>query len=287
MKFHDAELDSLNPKEPKDLSTLLGRLCGERVIIGCLSEAACGRCQQCMNWTILGKRVESNSFTLEQFNDILLLSNQRQVSRAFFEFFFRPTAGQVTFDQIRRGISTFEGFAMLRFGNVRYAFRKLYELDSAELQAELGEYSNTPDDLLKGFRGRLDKPGLPMEVAADKTWLLGYIARGAADHDFATYYAMATLLGQKAESEFIGKLDEIQQTIYRKRKEELGAANGGWREQFADLESIRSPIEELQEKLKQTRQNGWLNTTHYLALDFMDVYVATSMREKWEFEDTG
>jgi len=27
------------------------------------------------------------------------------------------------------------------------------------------------------------------------------------------------------------------------------------------------------------------NTSHYLALDYMDVYVATSMREQWEFED--
>ena len=37
--------------------------------------------------------------------------------------------------------------------------------------------------------------------------------------------------------------------------------------------------------LKEIRSQGWRNTSHYLASDCMDVYVATSMREKWEFED--
>jgi hypothetical protein len=237
-----------------------------------------------MNWEILSGRLGSEAFSLEQFNDILLLCNQRPIGEAFFRFFFRPTAGHVNFDQIKQAIANFEGYALLLFGNVRFAYRKLYELDAKALETEIGHLSRKTKELEDVYHKRLPSSILPAEIERDDTWLLGYIAKGAADHDIATYHAMSTILGQENESEFLEQLDEDQKKLYVKRKRDLSTSTA-WEGIFADLDPIRTMVDELQGKLLKTRRNGWLNTSHYLAADFMDVYVATSMRERWEFED--
>ena len=237
-----------------------------------------------MNWEILSVRLVAKSFSLEQFNDILLLCNQRPIGKAFFEFFFQPVDGHVNFDQIKKGIVKFEGFALLLFGNIRFAFRKLYQLNKMALEAELGSSGKNNNELEDTYRARLDSTELPAEINREDSWLLGYIAKGAADHDIATYHAMATILGRENETEFLDHLDDDQKKLYSKRKTDLSTSSE-WKTIFSDLASIQLKVNELQEKLLKTRRGGWLNTSHYLASDFMDVYVATSMRERWEFED--
>src|SRR6266568_2563711 len=137
MMFTDPELKALSPKGSVDLARMMSRLCGQTVKVGCSRNPACQKCQSCMNWEILSGRLGSQAFSLEQFNDILLLCNQRPIGEAFFQFFFKPTAGCVNFDQIKQAIANFEGFALLLFGNVRFAYRKLYQLDAKALEAEI------------------------------------------------------------------------------------------------------------------------------------------------------
>jgi hypothetical protein len=237
-----------------------------------------------MNWEILSRRLASQAFSLEQFNDILLLCNQRPIGEAFFQFFFQPTAGRVNFRQIKKAITKFEGFALLLFGNVRFAYRKLYQLDTRALEAKVGHLGWKSGELEDIYHKRIPSNALPAEIKRDDTWLLGYIAKGAADYDIATYHAMRTILRQENESEFLEHLDEDQKKLYVRRKTELSTLTA-WKRIFADLDPIQAAVEKLQEKLLKTRRSGWLNTSHYLAADFMDVYVATSMRERWEFED--
>jgi hypothetical protein len=237
-----------------------------------------------MNWKILSGRLGAQSFTLEQFNNILLLCNQTPIGEAFFQFFFDPKAGHVDFDQIKRAIANFEGFALLLYGNVRFAFRKLYQLDGHTLEVEIGRVGSKSETLADNYHKRLPANTLPAEIRRDDTWLLGYIAKGAADHDIATYHAMMTVLGQENESDFLERLDPDQKRLYVKRKKEL-TTDTVWKGIFVDLDPIREKVDELQRQVLKTRMNGWLNTTHYLSADYMDVYVATSMRERWEFED--
>jgi hypothetical protein len=237
-----------------------------------------------MNWEIVSRRLSSESFSLEQFNEILLLCNQRPIGRAFFEFFFEPTGGRVDFDRIKRGIAKFEGFALLRFGNVRFAYRSLYQLAEAELLGRLGDWAAGSKDLEDDYRRRPPPSNLPAEIDPADTWLLGYIAKGAADRDIATYHAMCTVLGQEGEPGVLELLEDEQKKAYGRRRAEL-RASAEWKAVFTDLTTTRERVEELQSKLSETRRAGWLNTGHYLAADYMDVYVATSMRERWEFED--
>jgi hypothetical protein len=94
MNFIDKESPGLDLRDPRDLSRILSCLCAERVNVGCTESPPWQRCQSCMNWTILEKRLRSEFLSLEQFNDTLLLSNQRPIGRAFFERFFQPIDGK-------------------------------------------------------------------------------------------------------------------------------------------------------------------------------------------------
>jgi len=45
-------------------------------------------------------------------------------------------------------------------------------------------------------------------------------------------------------------------------------------------------ISRMNNEIERTEKTGLANTDIYLTWDYMDVYVATSMRNKWEYEDT-
>ncbi len=56
-----------------------------------------------------------------EFNEMLLLLNQDRVSKDFFDFFWQGPRANL--NAIRDGITRFRGFALLRFGNFRFAYR--------------------------------------------------------------------------------------------------------------------------------------------------------------------
>jgi hypothetical protein len=97
---------------------------------------------------------------------------------------------------------------------------------------------------------------------------------------------MAALSGSEDETAILHrfKFDDEQRELYDKRKSFLSSGSA-WKNEIPSLSLIESEIATLVSTLKETRAQGWRNTSHYLASDCMDVYVATSMRERWEFED--
>jgi hypothetical protein len=286
MQFDDDDVKGIDPTIKSGLGKLLGHLCGEQILLGCGAPTPCNRCQACMNWQVLESRLKSPALSLEDLNDILLLADQFPLGSAFFEFFLSNGEKAVTFEELKQGIVNFKGFALLRYGNVRFAYRELYELRKDELAAQLGRWHTKPGVLKKQYGSRRSAPALPQEIPAELTWMLGYIAKGGADRDLATYAAMAYLLDPTQERAILSKFsfNEEQKLLYDQRKPFL-QSTPRWKEQFKDLTQIEDQIRKLGASIGQTRQHGWLNTSHYLASDCMDVYVATSMRERWEFED--
>src|SRR5262249_4681644 len=152
------------------------------------------KCQACINWSVLKARLKPATLSLEDLNDTLLLVDQFPLGEAFFDFFLSEGEKAITFDELKQGIIRFRGFALLQFGNVRFAYRELYKLPKHELLAKLGRWHTDTASLKKRFGIRRNAQPLPQEIPANKTWLLGYIAKGGADRDFATYAAMASLL---------------------------------------------------------------------------------------------
>ncbi len=290
MRFRCRDIERLDLNTKNGIFELLSRLCGQPVQIGCqrgtgaTQKKECGNCQGCMNWRILRQRLQGGTFGLEQFNDILLLVNQRPIDRRFFDFFFRPQNGRIGFDDLKRGVARFQGLAMLCYGNIRFAYRRFYEPRSDQLPEEFKLYEDSERGKLKGLTSRPKGRNLPQAISGSKTWLLGYLARVEADRDIATYYAMAELLGTEVESKFLATLDNEQKRRYSQARRTY-ARMKDWRSKFGDLRKLRKRVLQLQDEFSRTRSAGWLNTAHYLAIDFMDVYVATSMRQTWEFED--
>jgi hypothetical protein len=284
MEFEDRDVQVLNPKLQQGLRKVLEFLCGEKLSIGCAQKTPCKNCQACMNWQVLSSRLKLTSLTLEDLNDILLLADQFPLSRDFFDFFFSDGKTEITFDQLTSGVIRFEGFAVMKFGNVRFAYRQMYNLRKPALLNMLGRLGEEEAVLKKRYRGRREPPALPADIPANRTWFLGYIARSAGDKDIATYIAMRVLL-KLTDEKALSFLSQQQRELYTPRKKFLEDNATLWKPKFENLSKIATEAELLQKNLKETRIQGWLNTSHYLASDCMDVYVATSMREQWEFED--
>jgi hypothetical protein len=284
MRFHCNEIQSLKLGKLTDLRTVLKYLCGEDIFLGCLISQDCGKCQGCVNWEILSRKLRVPTISFEEFNDILLLANQRPVSSGFFEFFFLPKNRRVNHAGIKQGVIRFLGFAILCFGNVRFAYRELRPLSKREIYAALSPFSETSRKTMRRYSERLPPKPLPAQMPACDTWLLGYIAKAHTDQDIASYYALESLHGLKKPSDIRKSLEESQIVLFdRARRVLAGYAQRSIAK--AAMPTIRKKVSALQQSLVRARSKGWLNTTHYLSIDHMDVYVATSMRERWEYED--
>jgi hypothetical protein len=195
------------------------------------------------------ERVKNEDLNYAQFNELLLLLDQDRVSPAFFDYFFK---NHMTLEEMRKNIIHFRGFAILAFGNFRFAYKELSRCKSEKhLMHLLRPFSKVSSDRKSEFSGR-PSTALKIEVIpGDKTWCNGYIAK-------KKYEKEAKLIKKKLAAE---ESDELER-------------------QAEYYEQLGLNIEEIEAKALR-------NTDAYLAWDYMDVYVATSMRNSWEFEDTG
>ena len=69
--------------------------------------------------TRLIDRMKTGGINYAQFNEFLLLLNQDRISEDFYNFFFGNN--NIDIKELRKGISKFRGFALLCFGNFRFA----------------------------------------------------------------------------------------------------------------------------------------------------------------------
>lgn len=133
---------------------------------------------------------------------------------------------------LRAAVDKFRMLAVLRFGNVKYAFKYLSKLDRDTLGAELDLIEPVAENT---FRNR-HKPLVPIErIPGDQTYYLGYLVQREIAEALAA--------------------DPDDKTALSER--------------------------EIQDQVVLT---GKRNHEAYLASDHMDVYVATSMRERHEYQ---
>lgn len=198
-------------------------------------------------------KAATEGLNYQQFNELLLLLLQNRVSRAFFDFFFRKPI--ISLEDLKAGIIWFRGWAMLRYRNFVFARRILARLDDpAEIASTLGGLGRgmcVAEDDLKA------RPLPVMDVypiSREDTWLTGYLTGKVV---------------QKEIRELARMLNENP--------------NLPQRDLFIRL---AGSLAELDERAKRVQETAFLNTEIYLTWDYLDVYVATSVRNKWEFEET-
>ncbi|MBE0448322.1 MAG: hypothetical protein IBX64_09545 [Actinobacteria bacterium] len=148
---------------------------------------------------------------------------------------------------------------MLHFGNFRFAYKQLIKKSEAELDEIMKDYIALPEAKRNAFKDRPAKSVSIKEIDRDKTWYTGYIAPRVI----------------KREADHVSKLLENGASAFNLPDSE-----------FEDLVPLGEMYKEMDADREQKARQAIKNTDIYLTWDYMDVYVATSMRARWEFEET-
>lgn len=261
----DVEVDSITPeKNLKELGRLISYLCAESVQVEKLSTEAEQSIKGFLQ-LVRTKKPKNIRLSYQEFNELLLLFNQDRVERPFFNFFFlgdsRKEKSSLTFQELKKGVTKFRGFALLCFGNFRFALWELSQEKSFDKFKDLLSPWNAHSPSEKEQLTSRQEPLTPListedEIEGEATWLLGYLSGSVLESDGET------LKNLTADSS-AGTTENSSQFTE-------------WANRLGDLKQLQ----------EEARNKGKRNTVKYLTWDFLDVYVATSMREKWEFEET-
>jgi hypothetical protein len=288
----DVDVDHLRPDENVgDLVRLLLLLSGRDVRDENLIRERTDRATK-----LLGQPRTQVSLAWEQLNELLLLVEEDRASEAFYRCFFlgevltdEPLQLIENWDQFKAGITRSRGFSLLAFGDFRFGFRELSGItDQKELCARLSPWS-TPTATL---RSRLEsRPPTISELATiprHETWQLGYLSVTALHNDLALATAIdAFASGQDLEAT-VQRLEahrraDIAKILRRRYWPPPETAVSRWR---STIRGVVDDLEQLYDNQRTNQKRGVENTSRYLTWDYMDVYVATSMRQPWEFEET-
>jgi len=322
MRFVDHEIQGLNPQRPIDMLKLVKLLCGWKLSPGdqALEPEVVEQLGFLKEVLRKGKLINH-----EQFNEILLMLNQHRITRHFFRFFFGPrrNADTVSLEQIKDGVQKFRGYAMLCYGNFRYAFTKLARLSKPRFDRAIENRCKlTPGQVRDTYRNRPRRIVRVRQIAKDKTWYIGYLSSSKRQIDFQTWLAIIYTLGYTTKHRIL-RWEEAQswteqcQRFHVSTRSEIASRFGpqtlrrvkgkvllqsrrytqevlerAQRTRFdpsrwaPKLKDVFDFLESTRLDLKSTRSQGSRNTDVYLTWDYMDVYVATSMRERWEYEAT-
>lgn len=249
IEFKDTEVFPLSLKSSKDLSRLIVEyLCGEDYNPRLFKKVE----NLLMDFI---HNLKERQLNYRQFNELLLLLDQDKVGRDFFNFFFEKD--RVSFNELKEGITKFRGFAMLCFGNFRFAYKQLIQMDEKKLIKKLSPYYRKPEDVEREYHKRPKKVLDIQKIPRDQTWRLGIIS---------------------------GKLAEKDVEELAKEKERFEKGRSSFTEK--ELAGIEEELAKMGTQIQRAQAQAFRNTEVYLTWDYMDIYVATSMRNKWEYEET-
>jgi len=174
--------------------------------------------------------IQDNPLGYSQFNELLLTLGYSRVTRHFFIFLFNHKEIK-DFDHLKIGVDDFRKKALLLYGNIRYAFKHLSQIDKESFEKEINVLTPLEEDQYTKRHHPLHKL---TKIPHDKAYYLGYIIQKQLDEQLSQDPNNSELLQQK-------------------------------------------------EEMEEYRKIGWDNHQSYLVSDHMDVYIATSMRERYEF----
>lgn len=254
MNFEDKEIESLDVYDVGQLAYLLvNKLCGNDFIKFKRKEGKTELIDFEVDEELVQKflnEVASDGINDCKFNELLLLLNQHRISADFFHLFFGD--GKIEMEGLRTGIIKFRGFAMLRFGNFRFAYKTLNQKNRKEIERILQPFIISPDALKEKFTDRIDSTIKIAKIPKEKTWYNGYISKKIYEN----------------EAKYLNKLSEDKK-----------------KDTNSDLRKLKERYVEMGIDIKSVEKKSLKNTDIYLTWDYIDVYVATSMRDKWDFED--
>lgn len=241
-----------------------------------------------------------------QFNELLLLINKNRVSLAFFHYYFvalrhrskgPDRSGAAPVNRLGEGVDRFRRDAMLSFGNFVYAFRRLSQARSlAALADDLGHVARTSADLEEEFKSRPEKLTEIKEIAEADTPFVGYLSvkemvakKKRVEALLAASDAVAPS-GDPAEVVRLACLpyprDSPEQRVLQvtgdliRSRDSVQTAG----ELRGVLRDLLGRLEFGEQRVAAVRAQAAGNQDTYLTWDHMDVYFATSMRKRSEYQ---
>ena len=249
MKFYDEAIEKLDVKNIENFKNLIIKnFCGKRFIkeFSQKENDLLIKFMECLDKCTL---------SYEQFNEILLMLDQNRINKGFFDFCFEDRE-IIGFKSLKKGIVKFRTFAMLCFGNFKFAYKKLHTTGKIEILKELEDFTKDSREVQKYYKKRSSTIVDITKIEKEKVWFTGYISH------------------EKLNKELDLIKKQIEEFKYDKNQSEDALAY------------ITNSYIEIKNKIEKTVKIAEINTDIYLTWEYIDVYIATSMRNKWEFEET-
>ena len=260
-------------------------------------------------FTRLGK-VDQEPLPAVQLNQLLVLGHEAPVGDDFFRYYWLLAPKQHPYDvqtipgfsnnflqssgaihslsHLKWGLHRLYVDALLYFGNVRTAFRRLRDLPLSEIEAFFRSERFETDAIKR--RG----PSLPLKlIAKDDRYLISEMAcKSYGDSSDAGDLRTVLLESYKAHAA-AGKLsptirqlltEPIPAEFQARQQEFIFSADEVLDKTVSSEADLSSKYERVASKFSRTRETALDNTRYYLSmLSDLDVYVATSMRTRQDF----
>ncbi len=235
-------------------------------------------------------------------NRLLLGLGVNPVSTEFFETVF-ANVDFSDFTKVRARIELFRSLCMLEYGNFRFGYKQ-FRKGSLVAQKWHKHFPNSAEvtQRARELRARLEPVGL-VPIPPSQLFSLGYLASEHAPQINGARKSLVTLINKALEkkvSDFNGLRPIAAELGITSLTDLLAKAGipgtetliysdmplfGGGRKTFSEillgLEESCITVDE--DAILQAREDGLQNARTYLAVQDLDVYVATSMREPLHF----
>jgi hypothetical protein len=254
------------------------------------------------------KRAMEPGTRCELMNRLLLGLGVNPISIDFFNTVF-DLIDFSNFEEVRKRIDLFRALCMLDYGNFRYGYKQFRQ--GTAISERWHKHFPAPEEVTqraRDLRNRLETVGL-IPIAPSQLFSLGYLAGEHAPRINEARKSLVVLLNRAREAR-VSNFDELRSIAKKSGVESLmdllakagipgtegllysdmplfGGSKKTYSEILLELEQSCVTVDEA--AIKEARENGLHNARTYLAVQDLDVYVATSMREplnfttNWEF----
>ena len=233
--------------------------------------------------SILGHSDEI-SITREKFNSLMISCGHRLATAQFFGYFFESVK---TIDDFERAVEKYRIKAMWLFGNFRFAYRELATCDEDTFKRYISRTLSISDE---GFKQR--DPFVDIEpIPVEHLHLLGYIAKAELeDLEFTHKFLEQLNISGDARTKVLEAIGttRVQKSLSVMKSHGIQVPNDDLNVLSEhQINQLSSELAAILEPVRLSRENagaiGERNTERYLTLPYLDVYVATSMRDRADF----
>jgi hypothetical protein len=213
----------------------------------------------------------SVQLNLTRFNQLMVNCRCPLATEHFFQWIF---SGINSIDAFEKAVDTYRVYAMWIFGSFKFAYRKFATCSQHELEQLKTKVKERSPEIFQ-TRSKFNEIA---EIAENDLHLLGYLSSAQLD----VLFFLDSLAGTTADqNKFHALIETFQPKIKTQLSEALRNRN------TSDLQKLRAELQkecnDLFERQEKARDIGRQNTIRYLSIPYLDVYVATSMRNPNDF----